>query len=218
MQKCNEDWRTCGHCKAVSGDYGMYPLCDKVGFFETLVGGDICPNAPDSDNVKDKEAGTHMQKCSSDTLMKMLSELFEIKLKYEKIVGVLKKHVDDPDNLVELEELCIKARSDDTLDMLMDEANVDTLDDLQEVIKVGASLKGEEVLLTCEREDHGDEIVTSPDWWRCECRTNNIHPAEEKRCPKCKLASDECPDADIEDIRDHVVGKVWGKIKRRKRQ
>jgi len=159
-----------------------------------------------------------MDAISPGELMSTLAELFEIKRKHEALTKLLKQHIEDPDNMVQVEDLCVCARSDETLDMLMDEADVDTLEDFEEVIKAGAALKGEEVLLTCEREEHGDDIVTSPDWWRCECRKNNIHPAEEKRCPKCKLTSDECPDADIEDVRDHVVDKVWGKIKRRKRQ
>ena len=52
MRKCEEDWRTCGHCKV--GSYAEpYPACDKAGLLASVVGGDICPNAtlPDEANT-----------------------------------------------------------------------------------------------------------------------------------------------------------------------
>lgn len=45
--QCNEDWRKCGHCRVNSYSPGEdYPRCDKAGPGLTLVGGDMCPNAP----------------------------------------------------------------------------------------------------------------------------------------------------------------------------
>ena len=45
--QCNEDWRKCGHCRVNSYSPGEdYPRCDKAGRGRTLVGGDMCPNAP----------------------------------------------------------------------------------------------------------------------------------------------------------------------------
>lgn len=51
MEKCSEDWKTCGHCKAAFGESEIYPSCDKVGFMDAVFGSDVCPNAPDWDTL-----------------------------------------------------------------------------------------------------------------------------------------------------------------------
>lgn len=54
MRKCEEDWRTCGHCKV--GSYAEpYPACDRAGPLASVVGGDICPNAPFPDEADTKK-------------------------------------------------------------------------------------------------------------------------------------------------------------------
>jgi len=53
MRKCEEDWRTCGHCRV--GSYAEpYPACDKAGLLASVAGGDICPNAPFPDEADTK--------------------------------------------------------------------------------------------------------------------------------------------------------------------
>ena len=54
-EKCKLDWKTCGHCKVNAFCPGEdYPRCDKTGFWKSLLGGDMCPNAPwGDDNLPD---------------------------------------------------------------------------------------------------------------------------------------------------------------------
>lgn len=53
MPACSEDWRKCGHCKVNSYSPGEdYPRCDKAGFLRSLVGNDMCPNAPWGDRER----------------------------------------------------------------------------------------------------------------------------------------------------------------------
>ena len=49
MKECAEDWKTCGHC--LVGSYSNpYPACDKAGLLSSVIGDDICPNAPFPDD------------------------------------------------------------------------------------------------------------------------------------------------------------------------
>ena len=53
MEKCELDYRTCGHCKVCfDGPSGFEarPFCDKAGFWKTISGNDWCPNAPFAEN------------------------------------------------------------------------------------------------------------------------------------------------------------------------
>ena len=40
---CMENWRTCGHCKAMHDGSVTYPVCDKLG---PRLSDSMCPNAP----------------------------------------------------------------------------------------------------------------------------------------------------------------------------
>ena len=46
MDRCEEDWRTCGHCK-VRHEFpeGDVPTCDKAGFWRRVLGLDVCRKA-----------------------------------------------------------------------------------------------------------------------------------------------------------------------------
>lgn len=45
--RCNLNWKTCGHCRFGIDSHGKpYGSCDLVGFWGSLLGGDICLNAP----------------------------------------------------------------------------------------------------------------------------------------------------------------------------
>ena len=55
MEKCDLDWKTCGHCKVAFDSFcpvGAYPTCDKGGFWSKVFASDICPNAPMADDGK----------------------------------------------------------------------------------------------------------------------------------------------------------------------
>ena len=53
MRECPENWRKCGHC-VVRFAPETYPSCTKAGIWDKLFGGDICPNAPMPDQLRDK--------------------------------------------------------------------------------------------------------------------------------------------------------------------
>ena len=45
--KCNLNWKTCGYCHFGINSHGhAYGSCGKVGFWGSLLGCDICLNAP----------------------------------------------------------------------------------------------------------------------------------------------------------------------------
>ena len=50
--------------------------------------------------------------------------------KYDRLVNILKKHIEDPDNPIDVEDLCVRARADDQLDEIMDIVCVDGYDEL----------------------------------------------------------------------------------------
>ena len=45
-----------------------------------------------------------------------------------------------------------------------------------------------------------DEILTTDDYWDCECKTDYIHSKEETFCNKCKSYSHEQPDARYSEV------------------
>ena len=45
-----------------------------------------------------------------------------------------------------------------------------------------------------------DEILTTDDYWDCECKTDYIHSKEETFCDKCKSYSHEQPDARYPEV------------------
>lgn len=42
-KECMENWKTCGHCKAMHDDSVTFPVCDKLG---PRLSDNMCPNAP----------------------------------------------------------------------------------------------------------------------------------------------------------------------------
>ena len=55
--------------------------------------------------------------------------------KYDRLVNILKKHIEDPDNPIDVEDLCVRAGADDQLDEIMDIVGVDSYDELIEKLK-----------------------------------------------------------------------------------
>lgn len=43
-------------------------------------------------------------------------------------------------------------------------------------------------------------ILTTPEYWDCECLTNFIHPKSQKTCFKCCTRADEQPDSRISEV------------------
>jgi len=138
----------------------------------------------------------------NDEMMKMLSKLFDIKAKYENLRGVLSKHVENPDDLQEVEEVLGKAGADDLLDQLMETTGHDQYVDFEEFVCDAAKErdlhKGMVPLAWIETEDHGD-IVTTPDFWDCGCTVDYVHPKTEDVCPKCGFKRDEQPDSRLDE-------------------
>lgn len=139
----------------------------------------------------------------SEQMMQMLSKLFDIKAKYENLKAVISRHVENPDDLQEVEEVLGKAGSDDLLDQLMETTGHDQYVDFEEFVCDAAKErdlhKGMVPLAWIETEDHGD-IMTTPDFWDCECKDDYIHPHSEKKCPKCKARREDQPDSRVNEV------------------
>ena len=139
----------------------------------------------------------------SEQMMQMLSKLFEIKAKYENLRGVLSRHVENPDDLREVEEVLGKAGADDLLDKLMETTGHDQYVDFEEFVCDAARErdlhKGMIPLAWVETEDHGD-ITTTPDFWDCGCTVDYVHPKTEDVCPKCGFKRDEQPDSRMDEV------------------
>jgi len=64
-----------------------------------------------------------------------------------------------------------------------------------------------------EKEDHGNGLVTTPDYWDCECDDNYIHPKSEEKCEKCGKKPDEQPDSRVNEVEDMLAQKkILGKV------
>lgn len=55
--------------------------------------------------------------------------------KYDRIVKMLKEYMDNPDDPVELQDLCVRAGADEQLDVLMDAGGFDSYDEMLEEIQ-----------------------------------------------------------------------------------
>ena len=221
MKKCDLDWRTCGHCNAGlddcgSGITGVYPFCDKAGFFRSLIGDDMCPNAPVPHveevvarmrRAKEKMEAERMTD-GSEQMMQMLSKLFDIKAKYENLKAVLSRHVENPDDLQEVEEVLGKAGSDDLLDQLMETTGHDQYVDFEEFVCNAAryrdSTRGFAPLAWVRVDDHG----MTPDFWDCECKHDFIHPKTQESCPECGVFQDDRPDSHYLQVRAQFDRKL----------
>lgn len=62
-------------------------------------------------------------------------------------------------------------------------------------IAVKQELKFREDILVDELK-----IVTTPDFWDCECEENFIHPVYEESCPKCGHSREEQPDSRVNEV------------------
>lgn len=47
---------------------------------------------------------------------------------------------------------------------------------------------------------HDQDIVTTDQYWDCECLKNFIHPKSQKTCFKCCTRADEQPDSRVNEV------------------
>ena len=138
----------------------------------------------------------------------LVYSLFEESEKYHKIREILEKYMDDPDDPVELTDLCVRAGADETLDDIMDRAGVDTLDDLENKIdkwKTNSERHGvyEELDRLGKSTDFTDDY-----YWDCACDGDCVHPKTELKCDKCGTTFDnndpDIPDSHRTEVISHI--------------
>ena len=67
----------------------------------------------------------------NDEFSKLVTKAY----KYDRLVAVLKEHLDDPDDVVMVKDLGLRAESDEKLDELMDAGGFDSYDEMLEEIE-----------------------------------------------------------------------------------
>ena len=80
--------------------------------------------------------------------------------KYDRLVEELKKYIDNPDNMVEVEDLCVRAGADNQLDEIMDIVGVDGYDELIDKLQKRTLCKPDEERLKATEQvliDNGIE-------------------------------------------------------------
>lgn len=85
--RCDLNWKTCGHCRFGIDSHGKpYGSCDLVGFWGSLLGCDICLNAPpycDYTDIIRKETKNQTSSCTeiykkiNEHKARMLREIIE---------------------------------------------------------------------------------------------------------------------------------------------
>lgn len=149
-----------------------------------------------------------------EVLVKMLSELVKTKEKYEALCAKLKNYIEDPDDLVQVEDLCVRAGSDETLDNLMDIAGYDTLDEFEAFVRHWAAYKkaheDQMPVAWMNTDDCGgiSSIVTTPDFWDCECSHDYVHPNTEKKCSVCGALRYDHPDSRANEVVAYFESKL----------
>lgn len=143
-------------------------------------------------------------------LVDNIARLVDKANKYDKIREILDKHLDDPDDLVQVEGLCVKSGSDDTLDEIMDLVGVDSLDDLMAALQV---FKEYRIVPRYSGKDVTDDCMTTPAFWDCECEENYIHPRNISRCGRCGAKRDDQPDARLDEVKEMLYHKAVGEIR-----
>jgi hypothetical protein len=53
-------------------------------------------------------------------------------------------------------------------------------------------------------------ILTTSDFWDCECEHDYIHPSTEAFCKKCKTPREEGPDSRVEEVRKYFWNGISG--------
>ena len=150
---------------------------------------------------------------SSDLARKGLEECIADSEKYHKIRDVLSRYIDDPDDTVQVTDLCVRAGSDETLDSVMDEADVSCLDGLMTKIQKWRArdmLKG--VYLELDLLRFNKDAVTVDNYWECKCRCDRdfVHPKTESKCSACGALRDDdnTPDARRMDVIRYLIRRL----------
>jgi hypothetical protein len=57
-----------------------------------------------------------------------------------------------------------------------------------------------------------DRVITTPNYWDCECEHNYIHPKIVKECPICHTHPDKQPDSRVSEVKRMILNNVREKI------
>jgi hypothetical protein len=52
-----------------------------------------------------------------------------------------------------------------------------------------------------------ETIITTPDYWDCECLYDYIHSREESKCKRCGCTSEDQPDSIYQEVLDFLKEK-----------
>jgi hypothetical protein len=91
---------------------------------------------------------------------------------------------------------------------------------LKECVHVGPSLQDDIEAMIAQNSKNGEELrlhslvlrvdgldqtlLTTPDYWDCECDENYIHFHQAERCPRCGAERDSQPDARVFELLKHA--------------
>lgn len=148
-------------------------------------------------------------------LVDNIARLVDKANKYDKMWEILKRYMDDPDDMTMLEEICVKSDSDDTLDEIMDTVGVDSLDDLMAALQVFKEYK---IVPRYSGKDVTDDCETTEAFWDCECHESYIHPRNESWCSRCGAKRDDQPDARINEVKEMLYRKAEEEINGKRNQ
>ena len=51
--------------------------------------------------------------------------------------------------------------------------------------------------------DNPEKIVTTPEYWDCNCKNDYIHPKSQKFCSLCNTHQDDAPDSRVYEVLGH---------------
>lgn len=160
----------------------------------------------------EKTADEYLAEAFAETMARWIKKA----KKYDELMSVMNRRMDEPGDLTELEEAFVKSRADDKLDNLMDMAGVDSLDEFERKIKVWRSAPQDEdnnIYAEMERLRKSPDF-TDDGYWDCHCDHDFVHPKSELHCDRCGVTYDP-DDPDIPDShRTEVIHYLRRKVSR----
>jgi len=138
--------------------------------------------------------------------------------KYDRMYATLKEYMREPDDPHELQGLCVMAGSDDTLDEIMDLVGVDSLDELETILKaifgdIRRLVVNPVVAEAVKKAEDNQGCMTTPAFWDCACQENYIHPRNESWCSRCGAKQEDRPDARLNEVKEMLYAKAVGEIR-----